>query len=210
MSRILVILGHPNSSSWNGALAEKYVEGAKEAGADIRYLKLGELDFDPVLRMGFQGEQPLETDLENAKSLIEWSQHIVFVFPTWWVGMPALLKGFIDRVFLPGWAFAYTKESPLPAKLLKGRTARVLTTMDSPNWWYRLLHRRAVHRALVQGTLHFVGISPVKETTIFADRELSPKAREKWLNQVKTLAQKDTRKLQKKAQSTQTIPAHTS
>ena len=99
---------------------------------------------------------------------------------------------------LPGWAFRYG-DSAIPDKLLKGRTARVIATMDSPNWWYRLIHRRAAHRAFVTGTLKFVGISPVQETTIYANRELSESQRRTWLERIKDIAIKDLKKQRRRS-----------
>ncbi|MCB9641369.1 MAG: NAD(P)H-dependent oxidoreductase, partial [Myxococcales bacterium] len=155
----------------------------------------GELRFDPVLRGGFRKGQALEPDLEEARTAILAARHVVWVYPTWWGHWPALLKGFIDRVFLPGWAFAYQENSPLPKPLLAGRSTRILTTMDSPWWWYRLMHGRAGHRSMKQATLQFVGLSPVKEGTLYRCRELGEKERDAWLEKVKKMADKDAKGL---------------
>jgi putative NADPH-quinone reductase len=79
--------------------------------------------------------------LINAQNDITWAEHLTLVYPIWWGGIPALLKGFFDRVFLPGFAFKYRKGSPFPDKLLKGRTAHLLVTMDTPPWYYRWVYR---------------------------------------------------------------------
>ena len=119
--RILVILGHPSADSLSAALAQSYKEGAQAAGAQVRLLDLGALAFDPILRAGYRGEQALEPDLQAAQAQITWAEHLVWVYPTWWGAMPALLKGFIDRVFLPGFAFKYRQGSSLWDRLLAGR-----------------------------------------------------------------------------------------
>jgi len=103
--RILVILGHPVTDSFCGALSKSYIDGAQAAGNDVRFIALGSVAFDPVLRNGYAIAQALEPDLASAQAMISWAQHIVFVYPLWWGAMPALLKGFIDRVFLRGFAF---------------------------------------------------------------------------------------------------------
>ena len=77
------------------------MQGAGESGAEVRKLVLAEMEFDLNLSAGYKGKQPLEPDLQEAQELIAWADHLVFVYPNWWGGMPALLKGFIDRVFLP-------------------------------------------------------------------------------------------------------------
>ena len=121
--RILVILGHPANKSFCGALADSYVKGAEAAGNEVRLISLGNLSFDPVLHNGYATIQELEPDLVTAQAAITWAQHIVFVYPIWWGAMPALLKGFIDRVFLPGFAFKYREGSQFWDRLLSGRSA---------------------------------------------------------------------------------------
>ena len=111
--RILLILGTPKRDSLCHALAEAYSNGARGQGHVVRQLPLGELQFDPILREGFGQQQTLEPDLLEAQRQIHWAEHLVFVYPVWWGGVPALLKGFFDRTFLPGFAFKYRNRSQL-------------------------------------------------------------------------------------------------
>ena len=164
MKKILVIQGHPRSDSLCGSIARAYSEAARTAGAEVTLLDLPNLKFDPTLHSGYKAEQPLESDLVQAQQLIREAQHLVFVFPSWWASMPALLKGFIDRVFLPGFAFKYRKKSPLPEKLLKGKSARIMITMDAPPWYYRWFNRAPGLRLLKFATLEFCGVKPVKSS----------------------------------------------
>jgi NAD(P)H dehydrogenase (quinone) len=142
---ILLILAHPAQSSLCRALAEAYRKGAAEVGHEVRFLALGELAFDPILHDGYSTLQPLEPDLVAAQEAINWAQHLVFVYPTWWGAIPALLKGFFDRVFLPGFAFGYRDNSPFWDRLLAGRSAHLLVTMDTPPWYYRWVFRMPGH-----------------------------------------------------------------
>ncbi|ENO94605.1 hypothetical protein C662_00210 [Thauera sp. 28] len=109
--RILVVLGHPDNDSFCRAIADSYIDGAKAAGNEVQLISVGDLAFDPVLHKGYTAIQELEPDLVAGQAAITWAQHIVFVYPIWWGAMPALLKGFIDRVFLPGFAFKYREGS---------------------------------------------------------------------------------------------------
>ena len=139
MKKTLLILGHPDKSSFNSALADSYQEGAKKSGIEFERLNLADLDFELTLQKGYAGKQKLEPDLQRAQDLIRWAEHMVFVYPIWWATMPALLKGFLDRVFLPGFAFKYKENSPWWDKYLTGKTARLITTMDAPylyNWFF--------------------------------------------------------------------------
>ncbi len=180
MPHILVLEAHPDADRFNGALADAYAAGAARAGATVTRLALRDLVFDPILRGGFGGGQALEVDLVRARSAIEAATHVAIVTPVWWGSLPALLRGFVDRTFLPGWAFAHGGAS-LPDGLLAGRTARVIATMDSPWWWYALYHLRSAHRSLIQATLHYVGIKRVRQTTVYRLRHLADGERAAWL-----------------------------
>lgn len=160
--RVLVILGHPSASSLCAGLAAAYAQGARDKGAEVRMLRLGELDFDPLLHAGYRQDQPLEPDLQRAQADILWASHLVWVYPTWWGGLPALLKGFIDRIFLPGFAFKYRKGSMLWDRLLAGRTADLLVSMDSPPWYYRWVAHMPGHHQMRRAILEFSGIRPVR------------------------------------------------
>lgn len=180
MTHVLVIEAHPDAGRFSTALADAYADGASRAGAQVSRLALRDLRFDPILRGGFRGGQILEPDLLDARAAIEAADHLVWVTPVWWGSLPALLKGFIDRAFLPGWAFENTGAA-LPKGLLAGRTSRVISTMDSPWWWYWLKHGRAAHRSLIASTLNYVGIAKVSETTVYVLRTLDERARKGWL-----------------------------
>lgn len=186
--RILVILGHPTRDSLCGALAEAYVQAAMEAGSEVRLTRLGELEFDPVLHDGYQHTQPLEPCLQSAQADVLWARHLVFVYPTWWGAMPALLKGFFDRAFLPGFAFKYRENSSMWDRLLAGRSAHLLVTMDSPPWYYRFVSRMPGHQQMKKTILEFCGIKPVAITSFGPVRGSTAETRNQWINTVKTLA----------------------
>ena len=181
MKNILLILGHPRKQSLCGALADAYRAGADEAGHTVESIHLGSLDFDPILRNGYDKPQALEPDLVNVQKQIARADHLVFVYPTWWGGLPALLKGFIDRVFLPGFAFKYRENSLRWDRLLIGKSAHLLVTMDSPPWYYRWVSRMPGHHQMKRTILGFSGINPVRISS-FGPVKTSKKAqREKWL-----------------------------
>lgn len=186
--RILLILGHPSGTSFCAALAERYVQSAIDAGHEVRQLRLGELDFDPVLREGYQQIQVLEEALSAAQSDILWAEHLTLVYPIWWGGIPALLKGFFDRVFLPGFAFKYRKGKAFPDKLLKGRTAHLLVTMDTPPWYYRWFYRMPGLHQVRKTTLEFCGIKPLRTLTFGPVLGSSDHQRKAWLRQAQAIA----------------------
>jgi len=182
--RILVILGHPSSDSFCGALANTYIDGAKAAGNEVRFIPVGNLSFDQVLHNGYTVIQQLEPDLVVAQAAITWAQHIVFVYPIWWGAMPALLKGFFDRVFLPGFAFKFRQGSQFWDRLLSGRSAHLLVTMDTPPWYFRWVYRMPGHNQMKRTILEFSGIRPVTISSFGPIKGSSQEKREKWLAQV--------------------------
>src|SRR5688572_23769632 len=111
MRKIVLINGHPNPASLNFALAAAYKNGAEGAGNEVKEIVIADLQFEPNLRYGYQKRMDLEADLLEAWEKILWADHLVWVHPVWWGGMPALMKGFIDRLFLPGMAFRYRPNS---------------------------------------------------------------------------------------------------
>jgi len=189
-SKILVIVGHPDPDSFCAALAERYAAGARRSGAEVRVLELGRMAFDPVLKYGYKRRMEPEDDLAAAQEAIHRAEHLVLVYPYWWGSMPALLKGFIDRVFLPGFAFRYREGGLLCDRLLTGRTARLIVTMDTPPWYNRLVYGRAGLQVMRRNILHFCGIRPVRVTEIGPVRGSTEQRRRAWLEKAERLGER--------------------
>jgi putative NADPH-quinone reductase len=185
--RILLILGTPKRDSLCHALAEAYSHGARSKSHVVRQLRLGEMQFDPILRDGYDQSQSLEPDLLEAQRLIHWAEHLVFVYPVWWGGLPALLKGFFDRVFLPGFAFRYRNRSQLWDKLLSGRSADLLVTLDTPRWYFRWIYGAPAHRQMVRTILGFCGIRTRRLSEFTPVRPSSEEQRQSWLRKAEAL-----------------------
>jgi putative NADPH-quinone reductase len=189
--RILVIDAHPMADSFCSALAGAYAEAAAAAGAEVRRLRLAELAFDPDLHQAYRHRQELEPDLACAQQDILWADHLVFAYPTWWGTVPARLKGFIDRVLHPGFAFKFTSDKALfQEKLLAGRSARLLVTMDAPPWYYRWAIGAPGHRMMKTAVLGFCGVHPVRISSFGSVKLSSPERRQRWLRQASDLGRK--------------------
>jgi NAD(P)H dehydrogenase (quinone) len=184
MKNIIIINGHPNPSSFNFALAESYKNGALASKANIEIITIANLKFDPNLAYGYQKRIDLEPDLVDAWEKIQKADHLVWIHPVWWGGLPAITKGFIDRLFLPGMAFQYRENSVLWDKLLKGKTAHIITTLDQPSWYYRLFYSKPSVNQLKKATLEFCGVKPVKVTYVGIIKTSDEKLREKWLQKI--------------------------
>lgn len=195
MKNILLIVGHPDEASYNFALADAYQKGAQSGAAAgaIRRLNIRDLDFDPNLRFGYRKRMELEPDLLAAWEDIQWADHLVWVYPVWWGSLPAIMKGFIDRLFLPGFVFRKHDGSLTRwDKLLSGKTARIIQTLDQPGWYYRLVYSRPTYHAMKQLTMGFTGVRKVKTKTIGPLRLSTPAWREKQLTRVKMIGAKDS------------------
>ncbi|WP_079242516.1 NAD(P)H-dependent oxidoreductase [Chryseobacterium indologenes] len=190
MKKIVIINGHPNKDSFNFGIAEAYRSGAIEAGAEVKEIVIRDLHFNPNLQFGYQKRMELEPDLLKAWEIIQWADHLVWVHPVWWGGFPALMKGFIDRLFLPGMAYKYRENSVWWDKLLKGKTAHIITTLDQPGWYYRLFFGRPSVNQLRKSILEYCGVKPVKVTYIGIIRNSKEEQRSKWLRKVKELGRK--------------------
>jgi putative NADPH-quinone reductase len=188
--RILMIIGTPKTISLGHALGEAYAQSARNEGHVVRVLKLDEMEFDPVLRGGYESAQTLENDLLKAQREIHWAQHLVFVYPVWWGGLPTLLSGFFDRVFMPGFAFkAHGRHHP-SNELLKGRTAELLVTMDTPSRYFRWVFKAPAHRQMVKTILEFCGIKTTRLTEFSPVRSSTEEQRQQWIHQAQALGKR--------------------
>lgn len=188
--KILIINGHPNKNAFNNGIVIAYKTGAENTGAEVKEIVIGDLQFNPNLQFGYQKRTELEPDLIEAWEKIKWAEHLVWVHPVWWGGLPAVTKGFIDRLFLPGFAFQYKENSVWWDKLLKSKTARIITTLDQPSWYYWLVYGRPSVNQLKKSTLEFCGIKPVKVTYIGVVKIATPEIRNKWIEKVFALGRK--------------------
>ena len=186
--RVAVIVGHPAADSWCGALADSYAAAARAGGHEVRMVHLAQLDFDPSLHEGYRQIQALEPDLLAAQATVAWAEHVVIAYPIWWGSVPALLKGFLDRILLPGFAFKYRPGKAFPEQLLRGRSAQLLVSMDTPPWYFRWVYRMPGIVQLKKTTLEFCGIAPVKVAAFGPLIASSPAQRASWLVKAARLA----------------------
>lgn len=192
--RILVIQGHPDPQGghFGHALAQAYADGAAAAGHTVRQVDIARLDF-PLLRSAADWEKgSTPAALQPVQDDIRWAQHLLLFFPLWMGDMPAYLKGFLEQVARPGFAFQPGDENNggFGKKGLGGRSARVVVTMGMPALVYRYYFRAHSVRALERNVLGFVGIAPVHETLIGMVDRIDADARAGWLAKLQALGRK--------------------
>lgn len=192
MKKILLINGHPNPESLNAAFVQAYKEALDNKEVEVKLLAIHAMNFEPSLKFGYTKRMEVESDILLAQELITWADHLVWFHPVWWGGLPALTKGFIDRVFTPGFAFKYRDNSVWWDKLLTGKTARIITSLDQPAIYYRMMFGRPSVNQLKKSTLQFCGIKPVKVSYFGPIRNSSEVQRRKMIAKVEKLAVKDS------------------
>ena len=189
-ARIVLIQGHPDASAPHlcHTLAEAYARGALEAGHEVRTIDVATIDF-ALLRSQHEWELGLlPARLRPAQDDIRWAQHLVVFFPLWLGDMPALLKGFLEQVARPGFAFTPAEgANPFGRKGLTGRSARVVVTMGMPAMVYRWYFRAHSVKSLERNILGFVGIAPVHETLVGSVEQLGEGGVAKWKARMRAL-----------------------
>jgi putative NADPH-quinone reductase len=189
--KIVIINGHPNKDSFNFGLADAYKKGALYSNSEVKEIVISKLKFNPNLESGFQKRTELEPDLREAWEKIKWADHLVWIHPVWWGGVPAIMKGFVDRLFLPGLAFKYRDNSIFWDKLLKGKTGHIITTLDQPSWFYRVVNGRPSVNQLKKTTLQFCGVKPVKVSYFGIVKNSDENLRLKWINKAEKLGRQN-------------------
>lgn len=194
--KITVIIGNPYAGSLDHALAESYIRAAEGLGAEVRTIDLA------LERFEFTAPQKEQLRVDSVDGITDeavrrmaqdvlWAEHLVFVYPVWWGTYPAALKGFIDRVLISGVAYRYIGSKSGWEKLLEGRTARLLLTMDSPKFWNRLKYRSASENSLRHPILWYCGVKTLGITRFAKVRTSTLEQRSSWLTQSAKLGSRD-------------------
>jgi putative NADPH-quinone reductase len=195
MPNVLIILGHPRSDSYCGALAAEYAIAARDAGAVVERLDVTDLQFDPIADVSYWSgdwdESMLEVDLLKAIDRVRWADRIVLVFPLWWGFIPTLFKGFFDRAFsVPGFG-ADADEKGRPIGLLKGRRATLVVTHDAPVYWEKWFMRNRGIGIIRRSILGLCGIKTDRILQFGPMYESTDAHRAGWLKRTAQAARAD-------------------
>ncbi|WP_300570644.1 NAD(P)H-dependent oxidoreductase [Flavobacterium sp.] len=184
---ILIVFNHPYEGSFCNSLLNSVQNGLKMASHSIDLIHLDKEEFNPVMSAqdlkAFRDRKPVDSQVISYQQRLEKADHLIFIFPIWWELMPALMKGFIDRVIFPGLAYDYANKSntrmkPL-LKRIKGVT--VITTMNTPGFIYRWFFGNAIQRALIRGTFWKLGYKNRKWISYNRVKMVNQSKREEWL-----------------------------
>jgi putative NADPH-quinone reductase len=168
MKKILIIQGHPDNSEehYCHVLADKYASAASSAGHQVKQVIVADLAL-PILtsKKDFDNNEPNES-VQAVQNDFRWADHVVVVYPIWLGDMPALLKGFFEQVFRPGFAFSEVTPGTDYKKLMAGKSARIFVTMGMPAIIYRWFYKAHAVKVMKRNILSFCGFKPVRFTLI--------------------------------------------
>ena len=184
----LIIFGHPNPDSFNQAIVATYEDALKEKGHEVRIRDLYKLGFDPILKLsemeGFKkGIYP--DDVKTEQEHIKWADIITFIYPIWWGGAPAIVKGYTERILSEG--FAYTDG---PKGLLSDKKAFTINTLDAPDEVYEKggLYT-SMNKVLDDITYQFAAIKGIGHKYFASVSVVSDQERKVMLQDVRKIAQ---------------------
>jgi len=190
--KVVIVFNHPYHGSYCNAILNSVSLGLKQARHDIDLIHLDQDNFNPVMTAtdlnGFRNKQSVDPKVMEYSNRIKDADHLVFIFPIWWELMPAMMKGFIDKVIFPGVAYDYTNAKNTRMKPLwtnvKGIT--MVTTMNTPNWLYSLLFGNAVKKAMMLGTFWKTGYKNRKWISFNMVKMVSEEKRKQWLTKLES------------------------
>lgn len=166
--RLLFIHAHPVPESFNSALCKAAVETARAKGHEVRLIDLYAEGFNPVMsaeeRRAYHDDGPPPPDVAPHIAALQWAEGLIFVYPTWWYAQPAMLKGWMDRVWRPGVTFSVpTPSEPMRPALTQVRLIGVITTLGSPWWFWTFLIGAPGRRMILRG----LGFCTARRTKTF-------------------------------------------
>lgn len=185
----LVIVAHPYSKSFGKGIADTIEKEVLSNGSEVRVRDLYEIGFDPILKgsdlLNLQTGNYAD-DIKTEQEHIKWADIITFVYPVWWAGLPALLKGYVDRVFANGFAFTYGETGPIG--LLKGRKAILISTTGFPSEVYdQIGMHKSMEQTSDEAIFKFCGVEVIKHVFFGAIPFSTEENRAQYLEEVKEI-----------------------
>jgi NAD(P)H dehydrogenase (quinone) len=183
----LIIYAHPNSASLNHFFKQTVVESLEKKGEEVIVRDLNEINFNPVLSLeDMQGQRmgKVADEVKTEQDFITWADQLIFIYPIWWTGMPAIMKGFIDRVFSYG--FAYRYDQGVQKGLLTGKKVIIINSHGKSNAEYEAMGMdKAMELTSDIGIFTYCGLEIQKHFYFDKADRASAESIEDWENQIK-------------------------
>lgn len=189
--KVVIVFNHPYDGSYCNAILQSITSGLAKGNHQVDLIHLDKDNFNPVMTANdlkaFRDKKPIDPQVIDYNIRIKEADHLISIFPIWWELMPAMTKGFIDKVIFPGVAYDYTNLSNTRMKPLwnKLKGVTIITTMNTPNWMYWLLFGNAIKKAMLLGTFWKIGFKNRKWISYNQVKMVSAEKRKKWLLELK-------------------------
>ena len=193
--KTLIVFYHPYEGSYCNAILNAVQLGLKKGGHPCKVINLDKDRFDPVMHLkdlkAFpalgRGDMDALDELDpivlRYKKKLEWAERIVMIFPIWWMSVPAMVKGFVDKVIFPGVAYIMD-DGQLKSRLTNLKQVVIISTMNTPADIYRDIFGNSLEGSLIKGTFNQIGIHDVEWISINMVKQSGPQKREIWLEEI--------------------------
>ena len=186
--KVVIVFNHPYEGSYCNAILNSAMSGLNKGNHKTDLIHLDKERFNPVMSSedlrGFKDRRAVDPKVIEYKQRLEDAEHLVLIFPIWWELMPAMTKGFIDKVIFPGVAYDYTNKGLMKKKFLKMNGVTLITTMNTASLFYRILFGNAIKKAVLFGTFWKTGYKHRKWINLSMVKFVSDKKRDKWLSDI--------------------------
>lgn len=186
--RILILYSNHHRDNFNSGLLERLITKITDKGHELVVRDLYQMNFDPVLRtrdfeMISAGNPP--EDIRKEQEFIRWADVLLFIYPIWWGGMPAIVKGYIDKIF--SWGFAYKSNGNGPYPLLTDKKAILMNSFGQTRAEYEMGMFAAMNRVNSEGVFGFSGIEVIHQLYFPSIHSISEETRETYFNEAEKL-----------------------
>lgn len=190
MKKFLLIYVHPDPKSFNNAIKEKITDTLESANSSYKVIDLYSENYNPVLSLE-ELKGTASADTKRYQELITDSTDIIFIFPVFWFRAPAILEGFLDKVFVPGFAYRFKKlfgNYGIPIPLLKDKHVLAIFTHGAPALPVKTIYVNAVKYRFLLGFLSFCfNLFKCKIVQLWSVPFVDEKIRKKYLRKVERL-----------------------
>lgn len=195
--KTLIVYNHPHEGSFCSAIREAVENGLRNGGHEYRIIHLDQDGFDPVMRekdlkafvmagrIGEEGLEGIDPIILKYMKKLQWAEHIVMIFPIWWMTMPAMMKGFIDKVIFPGIVYKM-EDGEMISMLSRLRQVTVITTMNTPQDIYKEVFGNSIEGSLIKGTFNKIGIHDIRWISLNMVKQSGDEKRWLWLDEIET------------------------
>jgi len=193
--RTTIVFNHPNENSYCNAILNAVTKGLQQANHEIDLMHLDNDGFNPTMSKpdlkAFVEHQPIDPQVIDYNERLKKTDHLIFIFPIWWDLMPALTKGFVDRVLSPGVVYDHHQRGFGLVPLLKNlKSITIITTMNKPKIMYSLLIGNLIRKAMLKSVFKTMGYKNLNWISFTSVKSVSQQKREKWLKDIEKIFSK--------------------